>query len=85
VPSYDGKYFVAEPLFRKTFGEKMSREQNSNGDAVNKAATRLHHMPWRHLTMCPCSGRQIRHHLLIADLLVWIVIILTIVWVLNLA
>lgn len=69
----------------------MSREQNSN-EVADKAVTRLHHMPWRffgryfwhYLMTCPCSGRQIRYHLLVADLLVWIVLILAIVLILNL-
>jgi hypothetical protein len=70
----------------------MKSKKNSTKAAAG-AVTRLHHMPWcffgryfwRYLMTCPCSGRQIRHHLLIADLLVWIVLILVIALILNLA
>ena len=59
----------------------MSREQNSNVNGKKAQAKAFRVISWQYLMACPCSGRQIRHHLLIADLLVWLAIILAIIFI----
>jgi hypothetical protein len=91
---------VLEHFYVKKFGKKnfqqtvgpnerdqrmMRREQNSN-EAVCMAllSSLLRRITWRNLMTCACPGRQIRHHLFIADLLVWLLIILAILFVFSL-
>lgn len=54
----------------------MDRKERSEGNADRSPALRwLRHMWWwQRAAACPCSGRQIRHHLFVADLLVWLLI-----------
>lgn len=62
----------------------MRRERNSN-EAADCAIMKLkRRISWRSAMACPCSGQKIRHHLLIFDLLVWLVGILAIILTVNL-
>ncbi|HEY1473064.1 MAG TPA: hypothetical protein VGF53_03165 [Pseudolabrys sp.] len=62
----------------------MNEEKKSN-ELADKAAFLgpLRQLSWNKAMACSCSGRQIRHHLFVADLFAWMLIILAIVLVLK--
>ena len=55
----------------------MNGRKCSGGNAGRASALRLLRQMWwwRRAAACPCSGRQIRYHLFMADLFAWLLII----------
>ena len=58
----------------------MMNDRNSNGVPDNAAAwSSCGQALWRNLMACPCPPRQIRKHLLFADIFAWLLIIALVV------
>jgi hypothetical protein len=58
---------------------------NQNSTTAHRAAVSWldRQMLWRNLMRCQCSARQIRRHLLIAVLLVWLLLVVAMISVWN--
>ena len=63
----------------------MNWRKRLGGHADRSPAFQLHrHMWWwQRAQACPCSGRQIRYHLFMADLFAWLLIIAALVLVFS--